>query len=236
MALAIEVLTLFPRLIAGFAAESVLGKAIASGKVSLTTTDIRDFADDAHRTTDDVPYGGGAGMVLKAEPVARAIEAARGRYERSRVILLSPRGRTFTHGIARSFTRETALVLVAARYEGIDDRIASMLDDEVSIGDFILAGGEAAALCIIEAVTRLCPGVVGNSASLASESFESGLLEYPQFTRPETWRGKRVPEVLLSGNHAKIAAWRRGEALRITRERRPDLSIAVDEAQSPPHR
>lgn len=217
-----EVLTLFPRLVEGPLRESVLGKAIDKGLVSVKIRDIRDHAHDKHHVTDDTPYGGGAGMVMKPEPLVEAIEAAR-EGEGCKVVLLDPGGRTFNQAVARELLGARKLVLVCGRYEGVDDRVRAFVDDEISIGDFVMTGGELAALCVIDTCARLVPGVLGNEDSAGSESFEAGLLEYPQYTRPPVFRGMEVPEVLLSGDHARIAGWRHEQALRRTQERRPDL-------------
>ena len=220
----VEVLTLFPRMISGYADESILGKAQARGHLGLTVTDIREFAEGRHRVTDDTPYGGGAGMVMKVEPLTRAIAAARARLPGARVLLMSPRGRTFTQGVAKELAAHAGgLVLVCGRYEGVDERVMAALDGELSLGDFVLTGGELAALVVMDAVARLVPGVLGNEASHQAESFEEGLLEHPHYTRPPEWQGLGVPQVLQEGNHARIARWRRWHALRLTRERRPDL-------------
>jgi tRNA (guanine37-N1)-methyltransferase len=219
-----ELLTIFPRLVRGPLEESILGKAIERGLIRARVRDIRDYAVDKHRTTDDSPYGGGAGMVMKPEPVVAAIEAARAAMSGpARVILMDPQGRPFTQAVARELHRVGRLVLVCGRYEGFDERIRAFVDDEISLGDFVLTGGELAALAVVDATARLVPGVLGNEASSGSESFEEGLLEYPQYTRPPEFRGMTVPEVLLSGDHARIARWRRQQALLRTRERRPDL-------------
>lgn len=223
MSLACEILTLFPPMVHGYATQSVLGKAVEKGLIALTVTDVRDFAPGKHRVTDDTPYGGGAGMVMKAEPLVGAIEAARARRPGARVILMSPRGPTFTQAKAHALRDLGALVLVCGRYEGVDERALAFVDEELSVGDFVLTGGELAALCVLDAVARLVPGVLGNAESAASESFEQGLLEHPQYTRPPDFRGRKVPEVLQSGDHARIERWRRWHALKLTQERRPDL-------------
>jgi tRNA (guanine37-N1)-methyltransferase len=227
-----EILTLFPDFFASPMAASLVGKALARGLIEIHVTDIRDFASGVHRVADDAPYGGGEGMVMKIEPVVAAIEAAAARAPKARRLLLSPRGRPLTQALARELAAEPGIVLVCGHYEGIDERVRGFVDDELSIGDYVLAGGEAAALVAIDAVARLVPGFVGNAGSLAEESFEGGLLEYPQFTRPEVFRDLRVPSVLLSGDHAAIARWRRKERLRLTRSRRPDLlsdAVLTDE-------
>lgn len=224
-----EVLTLFPRMVRGPLEESIVGKAIERGLLRARVRDIRDYATDKHRTTDDTPYGGGAGMVMKPEPVVAAIEAARAAMGgQARVILLDPQGRPFTQAVARELYEVGRLILVCGRYEGFDERIRAFVDDEISLGDFVLTGGELAALCVVDATARLVPGVLGNEASAGAESFEEGLLEYPQYTRPPEFRGMKVPEVLLSGDHARIARWRRQQALLRTRERRPDLFARLE--------
>jgi tRNA (guanine37-N1)-methyltransferase len=222
--LSVEVLTLFPRMIAAPLEESILGKAREKGLLRVQVTDIREFADGKHRVTDDVPYGGGAGMVMKPEPLVAAIEAARQRGPGARVVLLSPQGPRFNQGKAQELASHGALILVCGRYEGVDERVLRWVDEELSLGDFVLTGGEIAALAFIDAIARLVPGVLGNELSAQSESFSGeGLLEGPQYTRPPEFRGLRVPEVLLSGDHEKIARWRQDQAVARTRERRPDL-------------
>jgi tRNA (guanine37-N1)-methyltransferase len=222
--LSVEVLTLFPRMIAAPLEESILGKAREKGLLRVQVTDIREFADGKHRVTDDVPYGGGAGMVMKPEPLVAAIEAARQRAPGARVVLLSPQGARFDQGKAQELAVHGALILVCGRYEGVDERVLRWVDEELSLGDFVLTGGEIAALAVIDAIARLVPGVLGNELSAQSESFSGeGLLEGPQYTRPPEFRGLRVPEVLLSGDHEKIARWRQDQAVARTRERRPDL-------------
>jgi tRNA (guanine37-N1)-methyltransferase len=219
-----DILTLFPRMCAGYLEESILGKARESGLVEVRVTDIREHALGKHRVTDDAPYGGGAGMVMKPEPLTEAIEAARTRLPGALAVLTSPRGERFDQALARRLADHGKLILVCGRYEGVDERVTRAIDMEVSIGDFVLTGGELAALCVIDAAARLVPGVLGNDASAAAESFAgAALLEHPHYTRPPEYRGMRVPEVLLSGDHRRIERWRRREALRATRERRPDL-------------
>ncbi len=218
-----EMLTLFPRMFDGYAGESVLGKARAKGVVTLGVTDIRDFAFDKHHVTDDTPYGGGAGMVMKVEPLALAIESARAKGPGAKVLLTSPRGSPFDAKKARAWSQCSGLVIVCGRYEGVDERVVPLVDELVSLGDFVLTGGELVALSIFDAVARFVPGVLGNEASSALESFESGLLEFPQYTRPLEFRGQRVPDVLMSGDHQKIERFRRLEALRLTQLNRPDL-------------
>jgi len=226
----IEVLTLFPRMVAAPLDESILGKARERGLLRVHVQDIRVHAEGKHRVTDDVPYGGGAGMVMKPEPLVAAIEAARARAAegaqgaRPRTVLMSAQGAMFDQAAAARLSLEQALVLVCGRYEGVDERVLDFVDEELSVGDFVLTGGEIAALAVIDAIARLVPGVLGNELSAQSESFSGeGLLEGPQYTRPPEFRGLRVPEVLLSGDHEKIARWREDQAVARTRERRPDL-------------
>lgn len=221
----IDILTLFPGYFAGPFEVSLLGRARAAGIVDLRVHDLRAWARDRHGSTDDVPYGGGPGMVLKPEPFFEAVEELFGDLAaRPRTVLLTPRGRLLSQDLVREFAGEPGLLLLCGRYEGIDERVHEALaTDEVSIGDYVLAGGEAAAAVLVEAVTRLLPGVMGNEASSADESFSAGLLEYPQYTRPAEYRGLAVPEVLRSGDHAKVAAWRQRQAIERTRRLRPDL-------------
>jgi tRNA (guanine37-N1)-methyltransferase len=218
-----EVLTLFPEMIRGYASQSILGKALERGHLSLTVTDVRDFAAGKHRVTDDTPYGGGAGMVMKVEPLVGAIEAARARLPKAPVLLMSPRGPRFDQSRARELATGSELILVCGRYEGVDERALKYIDGELSLGDFVLTGGELAALCVFDAVARLIPGVLGNETSASTESFEQGVLEHPHYTRPVDFRGARVPDLLQEGNHARIERWRRWQSLKLTQARRPDL-------------
>jgi tRNA (guanine37-N1)-methyltransferase len=222
----VELLSLFPEIFDSFLRTSLVGKAIESGVVRVARTNPRDFASGRHRHVDDASYGGGPGMVLRPEPLAAAIEsveAARGRAHR---ILLSPAGRLFDQALAQDLAGRGRLLLICGRYEGVDERISELFADEVlSIGDYVLAGGEVAATVIVEAVARLIPGVLGCEDSVVDESFSAGRLEYPQWTRPPEFRGMGVPEVLLSGDHAQVAVWRRLESLRRTQARRPDLLL-----------
>ncbi len=221
----IDVLTLFPGMFAGPLDASIVGRARTAGILQLGIHDLRGWTHDRHRTVDDTPYGGGPGMVLKPEPLFEAIEALRGeRGAGTKVILTSPSGRVFNQEIARELSRESGLLLVCGSYEGFDDRVREHLaDDELSIGDYVLTNGALPAMVIIDAVTRLLPGALGDDASSEDESFSHGLLEYPQYTRPAEFRGWPVPEILQSGNHAAIEKWRRAQAARRTAERRPDL-------------
>jgi tRNA (guanine37-N1)-methyltransferase len=224
----VDVLTLFPEMVTGYRSASILGKAAERGLLRVQAYDIRAYAEGKHRVTDDAPYGGGAGMVFKPEPLVAAIEAARGRVPGARVLLTSPRGERLDQDMARRLAAgPTDLVLVCGRYEGVDERVRAYVDGEVSAGDFVLTGGELVALCLVDAVARLLPGVLGNAGSTLSESFEEGLLEYPHYTRPAVFRGVEVPAVLQSGDHARVARWRRWQALRWTRQRRPDLLARV---------
>lgn len=219
-----EVITLFPELFDALE-HGLLGKARESGRIDVETITPRRFTKDRHRSVDDSPYGGGSGMVLMPGPIAEALdfldEQRKGRITHR--VLLTPQGAPFTQAHARRFSELDSLTLVCGRYEGFDERIRDLVDEEVSLGDFVLLGGEVAALAIVEATARLLPGVLGNDASATDESHAEGVLEYPQYTRPEEFRGQRVPDVLRSGNHAAIARWRRKESLRRTLERRPDL-------------
>lgn len=223
-----DIVTIFPGFFASPLSETILKRAQEKGLVRFSLHDIRDATRDRHRSVDDTPYGGGAGMVMLAGPLVDAVEAIP-RKERSLRVLLTPQGEPLTQRLVRELAGYDQLILICGRYEGIDERArARIADREISIGDYVVSGGEIAALVIIDAVTRLVPGVLGNEASAEHESFESGLLEYPQYTRPEIFRDEQVPEVLLSGNHAEIERWRRQEALRRTRERRPDLLEKAD--------
>jgi tRNA (guanine37-N1)-methyltransferase len=220
--LEVNVVTLFPEAMQPFLAASIPGRAEAAGKVSYRMVQLRDFTHDRHRTVDDTPFGGGAGMVLKAEPILEAVESLGAL--RGPVVVMSARGRRFGHDDAVRWSLGSQLTVVCGHYKDIDQRVVDILGaEEVSIGDFVLSGGEPAALCVIDAVVRLLPGAIGDHESASSDSHYDGLLSPPSYTRPATVRGHAVPEVLLSGNHAAIDAWRRQEAERLTRERRPDL-------------
>jgi len=218
----IDVLTLFPAMFAGPLDESIIMRARKKGLLDLNIHQLRDWAHDRHKTVDDKPFGGGPGMLMKAEPLFEAVESLK-RAE-TKVILLSPSGRKFTQEIARELAKEKDLLLVTGHYEGFDERVREALaDDELSIGDYVLTNGALPAMVVIDAVARLLPGVLGDDASSTDESFSHGLLEYPQYTRPAEFRGMKVPEVLLNGNHAEIEKWRREQAKLRTKERRPDL-------------
>lgn len=218
-----DFLTLFPAMFDGPLAESILGKAAAKNLLDCRVHNLRDWAEGRHQVTDDTPYGGGDGMVMKVEPVAKALETLRRQRPAARVLLMSPQGRPFRQQDAEALSQTAGLIFVCGRYEGFDERIRTLVDEEYSIGDFVLTGGELPAMVIMDAVARLVPGVLGSSGSAAGDSFSDGLLEFPQYTRPAEFRGMTVPEVLLSGHHQAIADWRRREQLRRTRQRRPDL-------------
>ena len=222
MTIRIDVITIFPELFDAPRRTSLLGKAIDAGVVAIEVHDLRSWGVGRHRSVDDEPYGGGAGMVMRPEPIFAAVEEVRG--HGAHVVLLTPRGHLFDQQRAREFAAMSQLVLICGRYEGVDERVAEHLaDEELSIGNYVIAGGELAALVVIEATSRLVPGVVGNVESLASESHTAGRLEYPQYTRPAEFRGHRVPEVLLSGDHGAVARWRAERSDEITGARRPDL-------------
>ena len=221
------VLTLFPEIFPGPLGHSLAGKALKNGLWRLETVDIRDFARDKHRSVDDAPFGGGPGMVMRPDILARAVDRMReGSVQRraDRVIYLSPRGRRLDQALARELADQDGVVLVCGRFEGIDQRVLERREiEEVSVGDYVLSGGETAALVLLDAVVRLLPGVIGDAEALEEESFAQGLLEYPQYTRPQSWEGQEVPAVLTSGHHENIRAWRLAQAEELTRERRPDL-------------
>ena len=223
----VYLVALFPEVLEGFTRSSIVGRAVTQGLVRFHGVQIRDFSTNKHHTVDDAPYGGGSGMVMTAPAVVGAIESLPASPETGEApyrILMSPTGRPFTQAIARELSARPALAFVCGRYEGIDERVRAYVDDEISLGDFVLTGGEPAALAMIDAVVRLLPGALGNAESAATESHgDDGMLEYPQYTRPLDFRGALVPEVLRCGDHARVARWRRWHSLRRTRERRPDL-------------
>lgn len=220
----IKILTIFPEMFESVLNASILGRAREQGLLETECVDIRPFSDRKHKNTDDYPFGGGAGMVMLAQPVADAMAYATGEGFQGRRIYLGPRGRTLTTAVARELAQESELVLLCGHYEGVDQRaLDACIDEEISIGDYILTGGELAAMVLIDCVARFIPGVLGSADSPEEESFSDGLLEYPQYTRPREWRGAEVPEVLLSGDHARIRAWRRRESLTATKRLRPDL-------------
>jgi len=219
-----EILTLFPGYFDSPLRQGVIGRAVADGAFQVGIRNIRDFATDRRSTADDAPYGGGGGMVMKVEPLSRAVEAVtESGGPRPTVVLMTPQGERFDHGVAQRLSGLERIVLICGRYEGFDERVRSLADMELSIGDYVLSGGEAAALVVVEAVARLLPGVLGCEDSARRDSFVDGLLEGPQYTRPEEYRGMRVPAEILSGNHAEIRRWRREQSIRRTFERRPDL-------------
>ncbi len=219
-----DILTLFPNMFSSPLRESILGKAIEKGLIQIRTINIRDFALDKHQVVDDTPYGGGQGMVMKVEPIARAIEWVKSQNPSAWTIYLTPQGKQFNQDICQKLSSRSHLILLCGRYEGVDERVRELfVDEEISIGDYVLTGGELAAMVIIDAVSRLLPGVLGSDRSAEEDSFFNSLLEYPQYTRPFDFRGSLVPEVLLSGNHLAISLWRRKEALKRTLVRRPDL-------------
>ena len=223
-----DIITLFPRMVEAPLSESILGKAQQKGLLQVVARDLRTYAEGKHRITDDTPYGGGAGMVMKPEPLVRAIEAARDELEaatgvRGPVIQLDPQGPPFNQATAHRLAALPGMILVCGRYEGIDERVRKYVDETLSMGDFVLTGGEFAALCVVDAVIRLRPGVLGNDTSATIESFAEGLLEGPQYTRPVDFRGDKVPDVLLSGNHAEVRKWRRQQAIERTLAVRPEL-------------
>lgn len=230
-----DLITIFPRMMDGPLAEGIVGRAIERGLIDVRVRDLRDFTDDRHRVVDDVPYGGGPGMVLKPEPLFRAVETIRAeRGEPDAIVLLSPQGRLFSDADARRLSRLSHVVLIAGRYEGVDERVRERLaTEELSIGDYVLSGGELPALVVLDAVARVVPGVVGDEQSTEDESFRRGLLDFPHYTRPADYHGARVPEVLLSGHHAAIRRWRKRQAIERTLARRPDLlaHAALDEEE-----
>ena len=220
-----HIMTLFPEMVMNALSESITGRAITNGLISAEAVNIRDYANNKHKKVDDYTYGGGAGMLMQADPVYLCYEDIKRKTARvPRVVYLTPQGNIFDQRMAEEFSREEDLILLCGHYEGIDERVLEeIVTDYVSIGDYILTGGELAAMIVVDAVSRLCPGVLSNSDSPETESFSDGLLEYPQYSRPEVWHGKRVPEVLLSGDHAKVDAWRHDMSLLRTMERRFDL-------------
>lgn len=216
----IDILTLFPGMFKPFLEESIIKRAILGGKVSVNVIDIRSFSTLNNNQVDDTPYGGGAGMILMCDPVFRAVESVKS--EKSHVVLLSPSGKTYNQKVAKEFKNYEHLILLCGHYEGFDERIKTIIDEEISIGDFVLTGGEVPAMAISDSIIRLLPGVI-SADSLESESFEDSLLDYPVYTKPQVYRGMKVPDVLVSGDHKKIDEYRESERLRITREKRPDL-------------
>ena len=222
-AIVFDVVTLFPDMFAAVLGAGLVGKAVANGVVAVHFVDPRTFTTDKHHSVDDTPYGGGAGMVMRPDPLVSAIESAENARGRAHKILLAPTGAPLTQPTVVRLAQQTHLLLVCGRYEGMDERVRGFCDEELSIGDYVLTGGELAAMVVVDAVARRMPGVLGNSHSAVDESFEAGLLEYPQYTRPAVYREQAVPEALISGNHERIRRWRRLQSLLRTRERRPDL-------------
>lgn len=220
----IDVLTLFPKMFENILGESILKRAQNKGLAIIKVHNLRDWTDDSHRTADDKPFGGGAGMVMKIEPVWRALTELQKAGGRGRVILLTPQGQRYEQKIAKRLSKEKRLILICGHYEGVDERIRELADEEISIGDYVMTCGEIPALVLIDSVVRLIPGVLGHDESIKNESFENNLLEYPQYTRPAEFREMKVPQVLLSGDHKKIEEWRKKEAMKRTAERRPDLA------------
>lgn len=218
-----DILTVLPGFFVSPLEQSIIGKAISNGLIDVRVHNIRDYATDRHRTTDDAPYGGGPGMVMKVEPIYRAIEALKDEGADATVILTTPQGTPFKQSTAKELTRRKRIVIVCGRYEGVDERIRDLVHMEISIGDYVVTGGEIPALTIIDAVSRLVSGVLGDAESAEDDSFVRGLLEYPHYTRPEVFMGKRVPEVLTTGDHGRIERWRRGQGLERTLDRRPEL-------------
>jgi tRNA (guanine37-N1)-methyltransferase len=216
----INILSIFPSLFKTFSETGIIGRANEKGIITFNLVDIRDFSSDSYGTVDDCPYGGGAGMVMKVEPIFKALESLD---DKGEIYLLSPRGRLFNQNMARELSGKKILSLVCGRYKGVDERVRDFVDGEISIGDYILSGGEVAAMVIVEALTRLLPGAVGDARSVNTDSFEKGLLDSPVYTRPQEFRGKKVPEVLISGNHGEIQRWREEAAIKLTRKYRKDI-------------
>lgn len=227
----IDILSLFPEMFKGPLSESIIGKATEKGLLNVDVTDFRDYTTDKQHHVDDAPYGGGAGMLLQAQPIFDALEAVQNKtkdkYPKGKVILLDPAGKKFDQSVASELAKEEHLTFLCGHYEGYDERIRKLVTDEISLGDFVLTGGELGAMVMIDATVRLVPGVLGNEASAPGDSFSTGLLEYPQYTRPADFRGMKAPEVLLNGNHQLIAQWRQKESLRRTLHRRPDLLAKI---------
>ena len=221
MAFKAKILTIFPEIFPGFLGYSLTGRALNEGIWQLEAVNIRDYAFDKHGSVDDTPCGGGAGMIMRPDVLGEAIEH---NYQGGKIIYMSPKGKSLTQEKVHELSKESNLTIICGRFEGIDERVIEEYNiEEISIGDYILTGGEQAAMIMLDAIVRLLPGVLGNSASIENESFEAGLLEYPQYTRPVEWKGRKVPDVLMSGHHENVAKWQREQALQITKERRPDL-------------
>jgi tRNA (guanine37-N1)-methyltransferase len=220
-----HILTLFPEMVVDALNTGILGKAVDKGIIGLDGVNIRDFSHNRHKKVDDYTYGGGAGLLMQAQPIFEAVESVQSRLpQKARVVYMTPQGRVFTQKLAEEFSKEEDLILLCGHYEGVDERVLDeCATDFVSIGDYVLTGGELPAMVLIDAVSRLVPGVLHNETSAETDSFQDGLLEYPQYSRPEEWRGRKVPEILISGDHGKVDAWRLEQSLERTRERRPDL-------------
>jgi tRNA (guanine37-N1)-methyltransferase len=218
-----DILTLFPEMLLSPLEGSIIGKAREGGLVTINLFNIRDYAEGKHRVTDDYPYGGGKGMIMKPEPIIRGVEARQSSKPQARVILMTPQGVPLRQEMVKRLGHHARLIIICGRYEGVDERVRAVVDEEISIGDYVLTGGELAALVLVDAVARMIPGVLGDEGASEDDSFSKGLLEYPQYTRPREFAGREVPEVLISGDHQAIEQWRRAEALRRTRKRRPDL-------------
>ncbi len=218
-----SILTIFPEIFESFLSHGIVRRAIEAGIISVNPMDLRDFAEGKHRITDDRPYGGGDGMVMKPEPLAKAIVEAKNKIPGGRTILLSPQGRPFKQSVASELSMLDGLIFICGRYEGVDERVYSHIDEEISIGDYVLSGGELPAMVLIDSVVRLLEGALGDEGSSDDDSFSDGLLEYPHYTRPEEFRGMKVPEILLSGDHVKIAQWRDEQSIERTKKWRPDL-------------
>lgn len=219
----IDILTLFPKMFESPFSESVLKRAIDKGILDLKAYNIRDVATDKHKTVDDTPYGGGPGMVMRVDIIDQALEKLKNKNKKTKIILMTPQGQRFDQKISQKLSKNDHLVFICGRYEGYDERIRSLVDEEISIGDYVLTGGEIPAMAVIDATVRLIPGVVGKEDSLGEESFSTNLLEYPQYTRPFEYKGMKVPEVLISGNHENISNWRKEQSITKTKKRRPDL-------------
>ena len=219
----IDILTLFPEMFTGVFSSSILGRAVEAGLLDIRIHDIRDYTENKHKKTDDYPFGGGAGLVMMAQPVFSCMEHVLSDNIPAKKILLTPRGKTLTNDMAKELSKEERIVLLCGHYEGVDERVNTLLDDEISIGDYVLTGGELPAMILVDCVSRFIPGVLGSSGSTEEESFSDGLLEYPQYTRPSNYNGLQVPEVLLNGNHKEIREWRMEQALQKTKQVRPDM-------------
>jgi tRNA (guanine37-N1)-methyltransferase len=223
-----DIITLFPSMFESPLREGIISKAQKKGLIDIRVHDLREYTEDRHRTADDTPYGGGAGMVMKAEPIVGAIEAIKLPTGNTRTVFLTPQGVLLKQERAKKLSTYSQLIILCGRYEGVDERVLSFVDEEISIGDFVLTGGEIAAMAVLDVVARLVPGVVGDAASVSEDTFSNSLLKYPQYTRPDDFRGLSVPEILLSGDHKKIAEWRSAESLKRTLKRRPDLIEKAD--------